>query len=827
MCSVVPRRPRRCTASNRFVGRIAAAPLSVVLPTLFLLTGLVLLLLILLLGIDSIALVAVGKDDSGDDGGGFGIGIGAGVRVKVGHSSSSAKTESELSECAYHLTAFDRSGHILPSLEDEAAAIESNSATVAATLYRNCPTSDKDLLNQLVALSAVPGNNPNAAAAVIAIGVGTSSGHDAASSTGGDAGTDANADSGVDNDDDGDDAEDYYVDFSKRLDNLGLVADAFLTPARLEWRIVAERFDDFDSDLETTAPSLADINGTTGGAATRRFTRMRMMKKKERPGKILYDPTVHLSTDVPSPESSSSFAEPFLAAHRTLQSTGMPVDLILLRVFDERLVALSDGLRSLQFPGLEGGGGEEEGEACTLNLSKNRGRMMINYGGIKDFLGALTATNSRWLAKAMGLGVPYAQVQPVQWAQTYEFDTCGADTVAAIDDEMGIVNGFECAFLPIWGGPCLRARHSPALMCMSQFDMGSLSHIVLPADGIPEEVCTASREQMPIGDEYNPHRNGPPQAFLDWCPQCLVFHRDTDRINLTVTPDLVTDPKLPMGFDQLKSVGNIADYVRKDTNIDTPTGGTAPCAMELSMECPDGNGDASPSRSCCYSDLTIAQNVLGSSSTSSKFNITSAKVQRPFLETVLSSYLTRFNRSTRRRIARARLPREDAMFATRQGWEAALATGQCATLHIRRGDNIDRCQRNPGSKYCTMDLSLSDYMSKAAPMLKELGGDASGGGARHVFIMTDDPDVANETMQSPWKEKGYIMEMISGHNQYSSLTYSEWDLFLESLYGAQFCRVFVGHHISTVAKLVFHRICLRYGECPMADDSGGHAPSVF
>ena len=144
------------------------------------------------------------------------------------------------------------------------------------------------------------------------------------------------------------------------------------------------------------------------------------------------------------------------------------------------------------------------------------------------------------------------------------------------------------------------------------------------------------------------------------------------------------------------------------------------------------------------------------------------------------------------------------------GWEEALSVGNCATLHIRRGDNIDRC--NNGEKsFCSMDLSLDDYMTKAVPMLKQLGN------SRHVFVMTDDAAVVADDKLKPWQTKGYHLEVISGYNQYSEQTYNDWDTFIESLHAAKYCRVVVGHHISTVSKLVFRSSCARFLECPIVD----------
>lgn len=409
-------------------------------------------------------------------------------------------------------------------------------------------------------------------------------------------------------------------------------------------------------------------------------------------------------------------------------------------------------------------------------------------------LGALTSTNLKWLASAIGKGVPYVEVTPVEWARTYHFDTCGAETVAGIDPALGIVNGLDCGFLPIYGGTCLHDRVGPSLKCMSEFSMGQgPTHIVLPRNGIPEEVCQASREQLPP-DKDPRHVHGPPEAFLDWCPQCLVFGKK-EFVLPPFSPKLVADPEVPMTFDQ----------------IITGIGKSATCTMELlPLQCGEDG------RPCCWNEVSILQNVLGSHDGSTE------KISRPLYLSVLSSYLVRFNRFSRRRIARLHQPRLAALNARGEGWEAALATGQCATLHIRRGDNIDRCKKNgPGSKFCSMDLTLADYMGKAAPMLAQLGG------ARHVFVMTDDPEVANENKQVPWLEKGYFIEVISGHNQYSQETYDDWDPFIESVYGAQFCRAFVGHHISTVSKLVFNNICTRWGECPITDDFSDKPGAVW
>ena len=110
-----------------------------------------------------------------------------------------------------------------------------------------------------------------------------------------------------------------------------------------------------------------------------------------------------------------------------------------------------------------------------------------------------------------------------------------------------------------------------------------------------------------------------------------------------------------------------------------------------------------------------------------------------------------------------------------------------------------------------MNLTLADYMDKAIPMLTQLNE------SKHVFIMTDDPEVASTEHREPWVQQGYVLEVISGHNQYSKETYSDYDPFLESLYAAEACRAMVGHYISTVSLLVFRKMCARWGECPIVD----------
>ena len=89
--------------------------------------------------------------------------------------------------------------------------------------------------------------------------------------------------------------------------------------------------------------------------------------------------------------------------------------------------------------------------------------------------------------------------------------------------------------------------------------------------------------------------------------------------------------------------------------------------------------------------------------------------------------------------------------------------------------------------------------------------------SKHVFVMTDDAEVVADDKLKEWQQKGYFLEVISGHNQYSKLTYNDWDPFIESLYVGHMCRAVVGHHISTVSKLVYNLICARFVVCPLVD----------
>lgn len=259
--------------------------------------------------------------------------------------------------CAYSLTAFDRTGKLQS---------QSNS----------CLESDADLLAHLVSLSGAVAAYPSATA-VVAIGV-----------VG--------------------DRQDR-----QNLDALGLVADEFLA-SRMEWRIMAERFDFFE-ELSTSEvdPGNNSNNNIINGNATTTST------GKPPPPRLFYDPAVHASA------KSGTFADPFSAALRTLLTTtgssrtllgngdedgdgvtitggnlnvndvqlksalnGLTVDLILLRVFEEKLAAFAGALRRFQFPGndvdVSVHADSSEDLDCAADLARNQGRTFVKYGGPKD-----------------------------------------------------------------------------------------------------------------------------------------------------------------------------------------------------------------------------------------------------------------------------------------------------------------------------------------------------------------------------------------------------------------------------------------------------------
>ena len=415
--------------------------------------------------------------------------------------------------------------------------------------------------------------------------------------------------------------------------------------------------------------------------------------------------------------------------------------------------------------------------------------MFMLSGGCKDFLGSFTHSNVNSINESFKAGVPYVARLPPLWGRVYHFDDCTSS------------NGLDCGFLPIHGGSCLNRRVQSATECLSKFQIGSKEFIVLPRDGIPESVCHKITEQLPppdikkIPDAHYIRCNGPPDAYQQWCPNC-GFGGDKTKPSV----ELLNNSTAALSFRDVMELGHdlpVRNYYDLNT-IDNYTTPSHTCGMEIPpLQCHD--------HTCCYNELRIPQNVLGISDTD--------KDQRPrtnMMDSAMSAFLTRFNRASRRRVAKLHQPRVEAIHARQQGWDEAMAVGNCATLHIRRGDNIDRCAAGT-KQFCSMNLTLADYMYKAVPMLNQLND------SKHVFIMTDDPEVASAEKMEPWVQQGYVLEVISGHNQYSSKTYSDWDPFLESLYAAEPCRAMVGHHISSVSKLVFRKMCARYGECPIVD----------
>jgi len=578
-------------------------------------------------------------------------------------------------------------------------------------------------------------------------------------------------------------AENGTIAMSK-LDELADVVDDFLTP-RLEWRIMAERFVNFNTTNDDEV---------------------------QRGDELFYDPAIFVDTDnVPKSSETllSKFAIPTALARKTLLSNLLnnadlthttalqsleeeeellaknQVDFLLVRVLDDKVTSVANGLRKYQFP---------TAEYCSEYSHRTQDRVLIRNAGGKDFLGALTSSNIAIMKRAIQTGIPFVNNAPPVWAMTYNFDNCDK------------ANGYECGFLPIYGGPCLQPKVSSALKCLSQFKMGPNQRIVLPKNGIPQQVCDDSKKEVPAalaaGETFDVATyifNGPPKAFQEWCPSCSAFGGPKAEIP---TPEMLKNPEVPLGYNELTLLNKpLLDYTF--ALLDEATISQTACTLEAPpLKCED--------RVCCAGEVKIPQNILKNPTESDDDEGGNEGYNINIIESALSSFLTRFNRKSRHRIANLHQPRTKAMDARNQGWKNALATGNCATLHIRRGDNIDRCAK--GSKqFCSMNLTLSDYMYQAEPMLEQLDH------AKHVFIMTDDPDIVSDDRLRPYQEKGYLLEVISGYNQYSTQTYSDWDPFIESLHAAKACRAVVGHYISTVSKLVFRSMCTRWGECPLVN----------
>ena len=489
---------------------------------------------------------------------------------------------------------------------------------------------------------------------------------------------------------------------------------------------------------------------------------------------LLYDPAMHASTgpavmarktllQTLHNDNSLSMAQ----EEEVLRQHGF--DFILAQVTDEKMVALARALRNHQFPFLFDGAEAN----CAKLEEQTLGRSFVMYGGERDFLGAWTKQNVEHMITSLKANVPYIQGLPKVWGKTYHFENCTKS------------NGMECGFLPMYGGHCLSKRIQPTMDCLGDMTMGPYTTIALPKQGIPENVCAEGHKEEPYHDQT--------EAFKQWCSNCK-YAGDVH----TPSADEIANSTLPLSIRDITQINDkdmpLHKYYRSQKNESTVSDPT--CIMELPpLQC--------HGRTCCYDEATIPVNVLG--------NITSERRPKDdFIKVALSAYLTRFNRASRFRIARLHKPRLDAMKAREIKWEEALSKGNCATLHIRRGDNIDRCA-NGEMRFCSMNLTLADYMNKASPMLAQLNS------SKHVFVMTDDADVVSEDKLKPWQEQGYLFEIISGHNQYSKETYSDYDPFLESLYIAPACRAMVGHYISTVSKLVYDLMCARWGECPLHD----------
>lgn len=520
-------------------------------------------------------------------------------------------------------------------------------------------------------------------------------------------------------------AEDMVASFAigsaktDRNNNLGRITDEFLSP-HFEWRLMAERFQEFGSSNED------DISAVNRGR------------------ELFYDPAI-FTTD------QASFGLPAALARRSLlqRYTDKPkmersieeetlfrngIDFIFVRLLDQQVAAFAAALRRHQFP-----------QDCADQEKRDAGRTFATYAAGKDFLGAMTRANVGVMRNAIHAGAPFVNLAPPIWSRTYQFEGCTK------------ANGMECAFLPVFGGKCLTSRVQSSIECLSGFKMGYNQNIAFPKDGIPDEVCQEGRDQFPalafnatFQLESYDFGTGPPDAFTKYCPSCNSFSGKEKK----PTAAVILDEKVPLGLRDMELLdAPIIDYIsEKNSSGKTCTMEVPPLTCDLD-------------RYCCVGELSIPQNVLDE-----KRSRRLASPQTSLLDNSLSAYLTRFNRESRERIARLHQPRAKAMDAREQGWEGALSSGNCATLHIRRGDNINRC--NAGEKhFCSMNLTLADYMSHALPMLSQLD-------AKNVFVMTDDPDIVAPDMLRPWQEQGYFLEVVSGHNQYSTETYSDWDPFL-------------------------------------------------
>jgi len=322
--------------------------------------------------------------------------------------------------------------------------------------------------------------------------------------------------------------------------------------------------------------------------------------------------------------------------------------------------------------------------------------------------------------------------------------------------------------------------------------------------------------------DHYPHGQGPPSAWTEWCPHCGV---DSPR-GTVPTPAEVNDPRLALGRDDLLRIEGLplSVYISAGHN-DTQTHSKASsvCSLEIPPLRCEATKFGKVSHTCCYNELGSlpiadqSDNALSQSRSTTGITTSPPGLEKDsVIKSALGGFVTRFNRASRKRIAAINQPRLKTLG---DSWKEALATGQCATLHIRRGDNIDRCQ-NGEKQFCGMEKTLADYMETAVPLMERLAGSSSSSSSsnskktRHVFVMTDDPSVAKDL--KPWTDKGYVLEVSAGHHQSSLETYRDWDPFLESLHLARSCRVFVGHHIGTVSELVYMTTCFHWGACPLA-----------
>jgi len=414
--------------------------------------------------------------------------------------------------CSYHLWAFNRNGKVTSGTKD-------------------CITSDIELLNLLEELA-----NPNIIDIIsntnneekenddltVSIAIGSSLPNHTSKKNKNLRSMTGTTTAIHDDDDDG----------MTMLNNLADIIDEFRAP-RLEWRIMAERFQNFNANeiirgdelfydpaifvnvRETLSPLSFSDNFATPAALARQ--------------KLLID----LGGDNGNKVTTREEEEEILAIHR--------IDFILVRVLEEKLASIARALRLYQYP-----------ENCDELEQKTKGRIFMPYANGKDFLGALTNGNVGKMTSAFAAGAPFVNAAPPVWARTYHFENCTK------------ANGYECGFLPIYGGECILPQVMPALECLSHFTMGWNKNIVLPKNGIPQHICDDGMNQSPAlspdapfdGAHYN-YGADSPDVFKEWCATCNNFGVEPQK----PSPETVSSSDIPLGVQDIKLIGMVEQYV--------------------------------------------------------------------------------------------------------------------------------------------------------------------------------------------------------------------------------------------------------------------------